>query len=156
MLWGSKRRLFKGIFRAATISFPPWHSPWLRCCEENVTLCGIIPHRLWGFRCGGSKWEGIEEIDVGHCYHTTQISVHLRRLQHWGEKKSLFIRLFNSSNAKAAFMHVDVKLWCLCFNVNTINRSMFSFMLHSVLLFSHMFTKQRVSQWMKWCSGSGM
>lgn len=74
-----------------------------------MTLCGIIPHRLLGFHCGGSKLEGIWEIDVGHCCQTTQISVHLRRLQRWGEKKSLFIRLFNSSNVKAAIMHGDVK-----------------------------------------------
>lgn len=72
-----------------------------------------------------------------------------------GEKKTPFTCLFNSSNVKAAVTHGDVKGWCFGFNGNTINTGMFSFLLYFFLLFSYMFTK-RWSQWIKWCSQSGM
>lgn len=147
----------QGHFQSSYWRFP---SLKLAVIEMLWGKCDIAwyypPQTFRGFLCGRNKLEGICEIDVGHCCQTALISVHLRWFQHWEEKKSLFIHLFNSSNVKAALTHRDEKRWRLCFNINWINQSMFFITLYSVLLFCHMFSKQKVSQWLKWCSGSDM
>lgn len=76
--------LFKGIFRAAVNSPPTFtmiEMLWKKC-----DIACYYPLQIFRFSLLEDKLEGIWEKDEGHCCQTAQISVHLRRLQWWGER----------------------------------------------------------------------